>query len=173
MRASMAFLVVTASVMLSCGDIGEPVVPPVSLNYIPGYVEVGFADSVGYGFIRSFLDSLNLIPLHILADFRFLVVIQIDSGDVGQGIGRLVMDSAVTSLSWEVFTGTISVWFLGSVPNQYALSLIASIRGFSVKYIFRQPTSATVIVEIGQEEKWVETFKTYPFVTWAGLWYKY
>jgi hypothetical protein len=179
----------TASILLSCNDIGEPkpetnpikpIKPPNTPGepiYAPGQVVVGFADSVNYPFIFSFIKGLNLTPINIDADSSFSVWIQVDSGRVSDLLGRLQQDSAV---AWADQRGYpmddgdpqkeyLLAHFRGTVNVDYALALIRSVPGISWKKTLFSSRSAVIGVPVGQETRWVDSLKTFSFVRWAEL----
>jgi len=181
MKSASFFLIILTSLALSCSDLGDPKLysnptgPPDSLNYVPGRVIVGFVASVNFQFIASFISGLNLEPLNIQADSAFSVWIQVDSGEVNQYLVKLQQDSAVLWADQRGYEGGdpqksyLLARFRGTVKPEYALALINSVGGISWKRTVFSPRSALIKVQIGQEQQWIDSLKTYPFVTWAEL----
>ena len=181
MKSASFFLIILTSLALSCSDLGDPKLysnptgPPDSLNYVPGRVIVGFVASVNFQFIASFISGLNLEPLNIQADSAFSVWIQVDSGEVNQYLVKLQQDSAVLWADQRGYEGGdpqksyLLARFRGTVKPEYAVALINSIVGISWKRTVFSPRSALIKVQIGQEQQWIDSLKTYPFVTWAEL----
>jgi hypothetical protein len=185
--STIAFL--TALLLYCCNDIGSPVqetspiappvvppvVPPVGPNYVPGQVVIGFVDSVNYSFIVSFVASLELTPISIHADSAFTMWIQVDSGEVNTHIATLLLDPTVVWAEQRGFDGGdpdkayIIVRFRGLTTTDRALALIASIHGLSWKKTLPDPRTALVRVKVGQEQQWIDTLKTLPFVKWADF----
>ena len=181
MKPASFFLITLTSFALSCSDLGDPkrytspTGPPDPLNHVPGRVIVGFVTSVDFQFIASFISELNLEPLNIQADSAFSVWIQVDLGDVNQYLAKLEQDSAVLWADQRGYEGGdpqksyLLARFRGTVKPEYAVALINSIVGISWKRTVFSPRSALIKVQIGREQQWIDSLKTYPFVTWAEL----
>jgi hypothetical protein len=181
MNLASFFLIILTSFGLSCSDLGDPkrytnpIGLPDSLNYVPGRVIVGFVDSVNFQFIASFISGLNLEPINIQADSAFSVWIQVESGDVNQHLARLQQDSAVLWADQRGYEGGdpeksyLLARFRGTVKPEYAVALINSVGGLSWKRTIFSPRSALIKVQIGREQQWIDSLKTYPFVRWAEL----
>lgn len=151
--------------------------PPIDQYYVPGEVVVGFADSLNYTFINSFVTSLNLTPIDIAADSSFSVWIQVDSGQVSDHITRLEADSAV---AWAQQRGYpfddrdtqkayIIARFRGTVSETYAIALIENIHGLTWKSTLFSPRWAVIAVPIGHEQQWIDILEQYPCVQYAEL----
>jgi hypothetical protein len=155
-------------------DHNRPVGNP---EYAPGQVVASFNDTTDYGFIRSFFTNIHLSPISINADSTVSVWIQVDSGNVNDYLTRLQHDSTV---SWADHRGYplsdgdaskayILVQFKNTIKINYAQSLIQSINGISWKKLLISPRSALLEVPIGQENKWIDSLKTYTFIRYAEL----
>jgi hypothetical protein len=144
--------------------------------YVSGEVLVIFTDSLNYNFIQSFVNGLNVGVLSIGADSAFEMEINIDSGSVNKYIELFSNDSSVV---WAIQGSTsypaapsnlyLMVRFKGSYSVHYALNLIHSIPGLSWIKTWYSTKDALLKVPIGQEQHWIDSLKTYPFITDATL----
>jgi len=181
MKYKYYLVLILVLLIVSCKDAGDspqasnPNEPIQTGKYVPGHVSVGFIDSVNYSFISNFFQTLNLEPTNIYADSSFGVWIRMDSGNVSHLVARLEQDSAIMWADQRGYEGGdplkayLLIQFRGTVGPDYALQLIRSIQGISWQKIVMSSRMAFIKVEIGQENRWIDSLKTYPFVTWAEL----
>ena len=102
--------------------------------------------------------------------------INVDSGSVNKYIELFSNESSVvyaiqgsTSYPGAPSNQYLMVRFKGSYSVQYALNLIHSIPGLSWIKTWYSPKDALLKVSIGQEQHWIDSLKTYPFITDATL----
>ena len=180
-KSSVFLLVAFGLLTISCNDAGDshretnPITPVGRTMFFPGHVAIGFVDSTNYPFIFSFIKGLNLTPIEIYADSSFSMWVQVDSGSVAELLSRLQKDSAVAWADRRGFEcgdplkAYLLVHFRGTVKFAYGMALIESLHGSSWKSTIQSPRCALLGVEIGSEQVWRDSLKTFPFVRWAEL----
>ena len=154
----------------------EPVSGFINYQYVPGEVETYFIDTLNYNFIRSFINGLNVGVISIDADSAFEMQIHIDSGSVSNYIEIFSNDSAVVWASQGSSyppesppNPFIMVRFKGSYSVQYAFDLIRSFHGLSWIKTWYSAKNAYLRVPKGQEQHWIDSLNTYPFITGTQL----
>ena len=167
MRVSLYCFLILSFVLfnLSCRQQEDAADSTGNMNNI---LMVYFSDTTTYSFISSFINSLNLKAMYIIADSNFQMELQVDSGYVSDYVTILSNDSLVIRAdSVSAITGKfIYVKFNGNYSvqsSQYAKSLINSLYGLTfIQFIIQR--QAVIELPDNDVQKWIDSLKTYPFV---------
>ena len=184
MKKQIIFIILITCLVISCSKSEIPTNPSeideglvVPLVSVPGQVSVGFADSVNYVFINSFLKELDLTPIHISADSSFTFWVQVDSGETNKQLSLLLQNPKI---AWadqrgypfedrDIQKEYILIHFSGEISVKDAHNIINSTKGLKWKKTLVPPRSARIKVTIGSEKQWIDSLKKYSFVSWADI----
>ena len=172
MKIRLLYFIIISLVLfnLSCKQQKDS---PVSTGNMNKTLSVDFSDTTTYFFISSFINSLNLKAMNIIADSNYQMELLVDSGSISNYVTILSNDSSVIRAdSISQITGKlIIVEFNGNYSvqsSQYAKSLINSLYGLTfIQFIIQR--QAVIELPDNDVQKWIDSLKTYPFVTKVTL----